>query len=514
MESNFSLNLIKRLLNFSDRVVFVTPTQQITSLDFAREILSIAFNIHEKGLHPNSLVAIGDFGAIKTTAIQLALSLLGIPHTRFDERALLKTNTTPDYVFLQEKTDINISAKVYYIDNSWSFIPNDYLLNFLTTLSGFDNPQSIAAIFFSSGTTGTPKAIRFSAYLMAEIFSDCVELYSETRCSLVLPPPHSLIGYMLTFQALWRGTVVVFNTSDPLSVGVDHVFGSAGQVLGLCQKMPLNIEDKIPIVTVVGAAINRENRIKILKYFKSIRIKYGATEIGVHVAQHTIDQDSIDNASVGFISEKVNVEVVDELGCKVPDDNVGTIRIQRNLNRGVLGSLGDKTKCEWHYTGDIGFISANNTLTLKGRSDNVINIGGVKVSAEEVDEKILEIGNIAECAVFKYSPCDNRGNRLAVALVLSSQVEINDLFRKMAVAIGNSLGVNIIPNFVFLLSSLPRNENGKLQRFLISSIIQDHQGYELILSNKRFRGDNNVTIRLDIKHHLFSRSLSGASQPQ
>ena len=46
---------------------------------------------------------------------------------------------------------------------------------------------------------------------------------------------------------------------------------------------------------------------------------------------------------------------------------------------------------QWYYPGDIGYVTANGALCIRGRGDDVINCGGLKVSAGSLEEVAAEV---------------------------------------------------------------------------------------------------------------------------
>jgi acyl-coenzyme A synthetase/AMP-(fatty) acid ligase len=114
---------------------------------------------------------------------------------------------------------------------------------------------------------------------------------------------------------------------------------------------------------------------------------------------------------------------------------------------------------QWFYPGDIGRLTDDGILCLTGRTSDVINIGGVKVSAgriEEALETMQEVREAAACGVEDASGME----RVWVAVVASGPVDAAALRAKAQAHpdIGSHLSE------LFVLPDLPRGDLGKVQK--------------------------------------------------
>ena len=111
--------------------------------------------------------------------------------------------------------------------------------------------------------------------------------------------------------------------------------------------------------------------------------------------------------------------------------------------------------------GDAATLSADGALTLLGRGSGVINTGGEKVFAEEVEEVLVEHAGVAEAVVVGV-PDDRWGSRVAALVVPVPGVELD--LDELGAHVGNRLAGYKRPRVVRLVAEIPRTVSGKLDR--------------------------------------------------
>jgi acyl-CoA synthetase (AMP-forming)/AMP-acid ligase II len=122
----------------------------------------------------------------------------------------------------------------------------------------------------------------------------------------------------------------------------------------------------------------------------------------------------------------------------------------------------------WVYTGDLGFQDAEGFLFIRGRVKDMIITGGQNVHAAEVEEAILRVPGVAECAVFAL-PDDVWGERVAAVAVTAPDGDRPALTAEaVQAACRERLAGFKVPRAIFLQEQpLPRTPTGKVQKFLL-----------------------------------------------
>ena len=114
------------------------------------------------------------------------------------------------------------------------------------------------------------------------------------------------------------------------------------------------------------------------------------------------------------------------------------------------------------YPGDLGFINEKGRLVLAGRVDELLNLGGVKANPEILEEIALTVDGVLEAAAFSIQT--SATEELSFALVTSGGFDLSKLEKKVLAKTGFKV------SSVRLVSHLPRNPAGKIERFKLRGV--------------------------------------------
>jgi acyl-coenzyme A synthetase/AMP-(fatty) acid ligase len=129
---------------------------------------------------------------------------------------------------------------------------------------------------------------------------------------------------------------------------------------------------------------------------------YGSTETGLTAIGPANLVDGVPGAA-GYKVPWADMQIVGEDHQPLPVGAIGRVRVRSDeMVTGYMdgdaisgaGSFHDG----WFYPGDMGPIKADGLFVLEGRSDDVLNVGGVKISAWTVEEKLMDEAGVREAA--------------------------------------------------------------------------------------------------------------------
>ncbi|HET6171124.1 MAG TPA: fatty acid--CoA ligase family protein [Gaiellales bacterium] len=179
---------------------------------------------------------------------------------------------------------------------------------------------------------------------------------------------------------------------------------------------------------------------------------YGSSESGA-VANHIPSRVLERPESVGRAIEGVGVEIAEDTGELVVH---GPAVAAGYALGGPDGASPLAAGC--FRTGDLAEIDAGGFIRIHGRRDSVINIGGLKVSPQEVAEALERHPAVREAAVVGVP--DGRGDELvAAAVVLAHPVPAADLIAHCS----GELAEHKVPRRIVVLDTLPAGPTGKLR---------------------------------------------------
>lgn len=351
------------------------------------------------------------------------------------------------------------------------------------TLSGYENQvnsyvtRDDCLVLLTSGSSGRPKGVLHSySSLLSRIESlrrwIPREDAAKTLCSLPTYFGHGLIANclfpLLTGNQLFllrdstleeklslsdyiKKHDITFMSSTP---SLWQIFATAGVK---------KAADLISLrrVHVASAPLRSENYLQIRSLVGSkarVFNVYGMTELASWTAAKECG-DGFKDSQVGKLLEgEVRLESAGE-----DKQGVGSIQIRsRSLMRGYVesGRLYAPPQAPWLNTGDLGRIcKETGEITLIGRSDQVINRGGINIFPEEVEAEFLRCPVIEEVCCFAI-PSVVFGEALALAVVLrpgGSLMSVKRWCREKVLPQRR-------PSKWFVLKALPKSSRGKVLR--------------------------------------------------
>jgi acyl-CoA synthetase (AMP-forming)/AMP-acid ligase II len=116
----------------------------------------------------------------------------------------------------------------------------------------------------------------------------------------------------------------------------------------------------------------------------------------------------------------------------------------------------------WWRSGDLGHLDDDGYLWVNGRADNVINTGGIKVHAEEIESEIATHGEVSACAVVARS--DARFGQRIVAFVVAKNAGLTSDDLKAHLKDVRRLDGYKVPKEIHFVGALPLGLTGKLDR--------------------------------------------------
>jgi len=198
------------------------------------------------------------------------------------------------------------------------------------------------------------------------------------------------------------------------------------------------------------------------RFGKPVHVQYGSTE----TLSATVDLDEdFEEGRVGRPYDGVEVGIFDGEGSPCPFGQRGLVGIRSPAaSQGYLDDPVSTAKIfrdGFVFPGDVGHLDAQGRLHLLGRFD-IINIGGYKVDCLEVEEVILRALPVRAVIV-------TAGERAGLPVVRAVlEADPGQVTRAMVrEACRSSLSSYKVPELVEVLSELPRDDKGKIQRVLI-----------------------------------------------
>ncbi len=191
---------------------------------------------------------------------------------------------------------------------------------------------------------------------------------------------------------------------------------------------------------------------------------YGMTEAAHQMASNPLPPGKRKPGTVGRAAGP-EVCIIDTEGNVLPPGTIGEIAIRgKNVMAGYENNA--KANAEafaqtWFRTGDQGVMDAEGYVTITGRLKEIINRGGEKISPREVDEVLMDHPCVQQCVTFSV-PHDKLGEEVAAAVVLREGTAASEKELREFAAI--RLADYKVPRKILFLTEIPKGATGKLQR--------------------------------------------------
>ncbi|MGQ3032260.1 MAG: AMP-binding protein, partial [Ferrovibrionaceae bacterium] len=338
-------------------------------------------------------------------------------------------------------------------------------------------PDDLAAILYTSGTTGRSKGAMLSHRNLASNASTLVDSWRFTRSDVLLhalPIFHTHGLFVATNVILLSGASMIFLTRfDPAEIlrllpqatvmmGVPTFYVRLLQDPGLDQAATANIRlfvsGSAPLLAETHEAWRQRTGHAILE-------RYGMTETNMNTS-NPYDGPRV-AGTVGPPLPGVEVRVVDpESGRALPNGEIGMIEIRGpNVFQGYW-RMPEKTAAEFRpdgffISGDLGLIDAAGYVQISGRGKDLVISGGYNVYPKEVEGEIDALDGVVESAVIGL-PHRDFGEGVTAVVVRKPGASLGEA--EVLAALDGRLARYKQPKRVLFVDDLPRNTMGKVQK--------------------------------------------------
>ncbi len=471
-----SISLIDRIMETGSRnpaaPAFIHQDQVITYNHLRAFLCVVAKMLHERGVRPGDVVGLAMAQSPLHCIAMLSLASLGavsVPLSASlkieDQLALIRRYGI--HALVTDRDNIRISGVTVIRLNNITVSDKESYSDSIYYRPDTETPIYVA---LSSGTTGEPKGVLHTHGSLLDRIEKT--LYCCDQTSRLIPPDlHVTVGLVFAVGILCCGGVVVFpRTYDLLDMvaainlyAVTHILLSPAKAAQISSLLP---KDGIAFPTlshlrIVGSTPAEKLLVALReKFSQHIYVPYGLTELGV-VSLATPETLSMSPKSAGKLMPWARAEAIDKQGGVLPFGQSGEIRLSvEGMPKGYFCDSGrseGKFRDGWFYPGDMGQISSAGLLTIEGRIDNILNIGGHKVTAEYVEDMLVRHPEVREAVVFLF---ELDGEEILAAAIISDG---NKIIQDIVEHCKRHLGV-LAPEKFFFVRDFPRNAGGKLSR--------------------------------------------------
>lgn len=346
------------------------------------------------------------------------------------------------------------------------------------------DPQDLAWLFYTSGTTGRPKGVIITHRMLIEM-----SLCYQVDCDLVRAEDAAIYAAPLSHGA------GLYNAMH-VRAGARHVFPASGgfdetEVLDLAQHFgsvhmfmaPTMVQrltrvaretgrrgEGLRTIVYAGGPMYNADIIEAVDQFGPVFVQiYGQGECPMAITALSRADVADRNhpkwrerlGSVGRAQSSVEVRIGDASGTALPPGAVGEIMVRGDI---VMPGYWHNTQATaktlrdgWLMTGDMGTMDSEGYVTLKDRSKDLIISGGTNIYPREVEEALLEHPQVTEAAVVG-RPHPEWGEEVVAFVVCSGALDAEELETHCLERIARFKR----PRSYVAVDALPKNNYGKV----------------------------------------------------
>ena len=348
---------------------------------------------------------------------------------------------------------------------------------FATALSA---PDDLAAILYTSGTTGRSKGAMLTHRNLASNALALVEAWGFTRGDVLLhalPVFHVHGLFVATHCALLSGSRMLwlakFDAEEVVSLlprasvmmGVPtfytRLLATPSFTREACRSIRLFVSGSAPLLAETFDSFAARSGQAILE-------RYGMTETGMNTS-NPLDGARV-GGTVGLPLPGVELRVVDNAGAPCKPGVIGAVQVRGPNVFAGYWRMPEKTSEEFtadgfFKTGDVGDLvpdgPARGYLRLVGRAKDLIITGGLNVYPKEIEERIDDLPGVEESAVIGIAHPDFGEAVTAVVVALPGHILTE---ASIIGALKGEIASFKVPKRVYIVDALPRNAMGKVQK--------------------------------------------------
>lgn len=472
-DSSLAAAVIARALNDPERPALIAGQEIVSYRQLAGRAMAAAAWMTRQGLEPGGRVILGVEQSPRFVAAYLGIHLAGgiaVPLDAATPETKLKS--------LRELVEPSLIL--------WPAAQPD-----TAPLAGLDalppepvtpvaiETEACSDLLFTSGTSGQPKGVLLrhrNQMAAARAINAAIGNGTDDIEVLALPMAHSFGLGRLRCALSVGGTIVLVNgfarpkaIFDALfrhrATGFSLVPAAWSMLRRMTGDYMARCAGHLRYIEIGSAPMPREDKQALMSCLPDTRIwmHYGLTEASRSVFQefHAY-ADDLDR--LGRPAQGVELAILGEDGQPLSAGQTGELIVRADTLFAGYWKNDDATRAafhqDWFRTGDMGWIGDDGIVHLVGRMGDVINVGGRKVSPDEVEDVLRRLTGVVDCAcVAQADPLTGQSIR-AFLVVDGNGFDLSGIRAKL----DGQLEPYKHPRDYELITEIPRTSAGKVQR--------------------------------------------------
>jgi acyl-CoA synthetase (AMP-forming)/AMP-acid ligase II len=484
-------NLERARREFADRVLLQAPEGTVSYSEFAELVEGAAVWLAGQGLRPGDRLAVAARNGLDAAVAIWACARGGLVYVG------LPTNLSPPaWTYMLAHAGARLAMGQPDLMDGLSQaarragLPASRVLELADRLTGqrlpwragvpMPNPETTYAVVFTSGTTGHPKAAMVCHRMTmhaARFYEQALHLRATDRTAIHLPF-HYVSGHITQLNPIMTvgGSAVAMPTfTAPELVrliregGVTFIDVVPAIFALLLREPGFSLPDcaGLRVAAFGGAPMPAATLDAVRDRLPGLQLceVYGMSETAGVICAIRDKQPDTPAGIVGRPIPGVAVRIVGDDGSDTPVGEPGEVWVAGPVV--TPGYLGDPTATTaaitdgWLHTGDLARTDTDGSITVLGRSKDMIIRGGVNIYPAQVEALLLAHPQIADVAVVGL-PDALAGEQVAAFIVPTAGADVDPA--RVRHWVRTELAAHAVPRHVRVVDALPRVPTGKIDK--------------------------------------------------
>ncbi|MGE0215233.1 class I adenylate-forming enzyme family protein [Mycolicibacterium sp.] len=351
----------------------------------------------------------------------------------------------------------------------------------------FADPDAVAVVLFTSGTTSKPKAVELTHANLTSYITGTVEFAAAEPqdAALICVPPYHIAGVSAALSNLYAGRKMVylrhFDARQWVRLAADEGVTSATVVPTMLDRIVAVLEADNTTLPTLRTLAYGGSKVPLPLVRRALSLlpdvgfvnAYGLTETSSTIAvltpaDHRAALTATDETaarrlgSVGQPVPGIEIQIRAEDGTVLGPGQTGELYVRGEQVSGRYTDIGSVLDDQgWFPTRDVAHVDGEGYLFIGGRSDDTIIRGGENIAPAEIEDVLVEHPHVRDCAVVGVD--DPEWGQIIVAVVVAQPGTHPDV-EEVRGHVRAGLRGSRTPDRVVFRDELPTNATGKVLR--------------------------------------------------
>lgn len=489
-----------------DKLAVAFKREQLTYRELAERMKLVAGRLSLQGIKKGDRVLFSAVSKTEMVAAYLGIHFCGAVAVFIDknatpENAAFIYKDTAAGVFLTDKPLKEYAQKCRTYSLKAICAPKADGEQIPEVIYELPAETAVSELLFTSGTTGRAKGVILTYRAVYHIFSNTIAgigLREEERLLLPLPLNHSFALRVLR-ATLYKGATLILQNGFTFAKEIENnldlyqctalsvVPASVETISRQMQDKFVEIMGRFRLIEAGAGSLSIEQRKYLTKVLPDTQIynTWGSSETG-GVLFLDVTSTASDPVKVGALGKPLpnaEVKALNEAGEEIASDREHPGRMALKGDMQMAGYWNQPEETEkalqdgWLLTGDMIYIE-DGFVYMLGRADDMINVGGEKVSPVEVENIASEYPNIVECACIGVPDPENLLGFVPALYVVARNNQYSE--EDMRKWLSARMERYKIPVVYIPVSELPRNRMKKTDRKALRAMWESNGNQSLM----------------------------------